>query len=185
MTPPKHLHFRGIELKASEADCGNRALQTIHVKRVEPCGGDMREADLGNTDVIAILDVLHYIRLAEQDWMLDRIRVALDTDGLFVTRVGNVGSGLRFALSQIVDFCVSFVRRHHFGRMWCRPLSGWVSALEARGFVAQAIPMSTGTPFANVDASFSCGAQSVQQVELKAIVYAYLLCKPSYSPHTL
>jgi hypothetical protein len=34
--------------------------------------------------------------------------------------------------------------------MWCRPLADWVHALERRGYVVQALPMSAGTPFANV-----------------------------------
>ncbi len=148
--PPKHLHFRGVEFMAREADCGNRALQPIYGQRVRLSGGDMRVADLSNTDVIAILDVLHYIPIAEQDQMLDRIRAALDQGGLFVTRVGDAGSGLRFALSQVVDLGISFAQGHRLGRMWCRPLADWISALEARGFAVQAIPMSAGTPFANV-----------------------------------
>ena len=150
MAPPKGLHFRGVELMAREADCGNRALQPIHGKRVQLSGGDMREADMRNTDVIAILDVLHYISRTEQDRMLDRIRAALDMGGLFVTRVGDASGRLRFALSQIVDFGISFAHGHRSGRLWCRPLADWVSALEARGFAVQAIPMSAGTPFANV-----------------------------------
>lgn len=147
---PKHLHFRGIELMAREADCGNRALEPIHGNRVKLGGGDMRKADMSNADAIAILDVLHYIPHAEQDRMLDQIRAALDTGGLFVTRVGDASAGLRFVTSKIVDRCISFAQGHRLGRMWCRPLNEWISALESRGFDVQAIPMSTGTPFANV-----------------------------------
>lgn len=148
--PPKNLHFRGVELMAREAECGNQALQPIYGKRVQLIGGDMREADMHDTDVIAILDVLHYIPYAEQDLLLDRIRAALDAGGLFVTRVGDAGNGLRFAISQIVDFGISFAQGHRLMRMWCRPLAAWIEALESRGFVVQAIPMSAGTPFSNV-----------------------------------
>jgi SAM-dependent methyltransferase len=148
--PPKNLHFRGVELMTREAECGNLALQPIFGKRVQLIGGDMREADMHDTDVIAILDVLHYIPYAEQNLMLDRLRAALDTGGIFVTRVGDAGSGLRFAISQIVDFGISFAQGHRLMRMWCRPLADWVDALESRGFVVQAIPMSVGTPFSNV-----------------------------------
>lgn len=148
--PPKGLHFRGVELMAREADCGNQALQPRHGKRVQLRGGDMRETDMNDADVIAILDVLHYIPYQEQDSMLDHIRKALGNNGLFITRVGNAGSGLRFMTSQIVDFCISFAQGHRMARMWCRPLDEWISALESRGFEVQAIPMSDKTPFANV-----------------------------------
>lgn len=148
--PPKGLCFRGVELMVREVDCGNHALQPIYGRRVQLSGGDMRTTDLGEADVIAILDVLHYIPYAEQDRLLDQIRAALGTGGLFVTRVGDACGGLRFWLSQIVDHCLAFAQGHRLDRLWCRPVAGWISALEARGFAVQALPMSSGTPFANV-----------------------------------
>lgn len=148
--PSKGLRFRGVELMEREAICGNQALQPLHGDRVQLSGGDMCEASLDDTDAIAILDVLHYVPYDVQDQMLDRIRAALDSGGLFVTRVGNAGGGLRFAISQWVDACMSFAQGHRLPRMWCRPLEQWVTALEARGFQVEAVPMSEGTPFANV-----------------------------------
>lgn len=147
--PPRGLHFRGIELIEREAVCGNLALQPIHGERVQLSGGDMRNADFSNADIIAILDVLHYIPYDEQNRILDKIRASLDSGGLFVTRVGNAGSGLRFMFSQAVDACMSFAQGHRLSRMWCRPLAAWIVELESRGFVVDAIPMSSGTPFAN------------------------------------
>lgn len=148
--PPLGLSFRGVELMAREAECGNRALQPLHGQRVQLSGGDMRSFEADGVDVVAILDVLHYIPLEEQDLMLDRIRAALGQGGLFVTRVGNAAGGTRFKLSQIVDHCISFAQGHRLGRMWCRSLDDWLVALHSRGFVVQATPMSAGTPFANV-----------------------------------
>ena len=148
--PPAGLSFRGVELMAREAQCGNDALQPLYGQRVQLTGGDMRVADMSDLDVVAILDVLHYLPHAQQDQMLDRIRDALGSGGVFVTRVGNAGSGWRFKVSQWVDRCISFVQGHRLERMWCRPVSEWTSALEGRGFVVQALPMSAGTPFANV-----------------------------------
>lgn len=147
---PRGLRFAGVELIAREAECGNRALQPLHGDRVQLTGGDMRSANLDNADVITVLDVLHYIPYDEQNRMLDRIRAALGRGGLFVTRIGDANSGVRFALSQMVDRCVSFAQGHRLGRMWCRPLGEWIKALETRGFAVQTHPMSSGTPFANV-----------------------------------
>lgn len=39
--------------------------------------GIVRDVALGNPDVIAMLDVLHYIDIPAQDALLDRIRAAL------------------------------------------------------------------------------------------------------------
>lgn len=148
--PPSGLRFRGVELMEREAICGNRALQPLHGERVRLSGGDMLEADLADTDVIAILDVLHYVPYAEQERMLDRIRSALGTGGLFVTRIGDVDGGLRFKYSQLVDACMAFAQGHRLSRMWCRPLREWTAALETRGFKVETVPMSNGTLFANV-----------------------------------
>lgn len=149
-TPPSGLRFHGVELMAREADCGNQALQPLYGDRVQLSGGDMRQTELGHVDVVTILDVLHYIPYAEQDALLDRVRAALGSNGLFVTRIGNADGGLRFAFSQLVDRSISFVQGHRLKTMCCRPLRQWIGTLEARGFAVEAIPMSTGTPFANV-----------------------------------
>jgi hypothetical protein len=110
----------------------------------------MRSTDLRNANAIAVLDVLHYVAHAEQEHLLNQIRAALGDGGLIVTRVGDAGSGLRFVQSQIVDFCIGLAREHRLERLWCLPLASWISALESRGFVVQAVPMSAGTVFANV-----------------------------------
>jgi SAM-dependent methyltransferase len=148
--PPKGLQFRGIELMEREANCGNQALQPFYGKRVQLYGGDMRNADMSNADVIAILDVLHYIPIDEQERMLDQIRATLKPGGIFVTRVGNAGNSLCFRISQLTDRCISFVQGHRLPGMWCRPADEWIRALENRGFSVQATPKSEGTPFANV-----------------------------------
>lgn len=148
--PPRGLKFRGVELMAREALCGNKALQPLYGSRVQLTGGDMRTADLSGVDVIAALDVLHYISTADQDRLLDRIRSALRPGGIFVTRVGDAQAGLPFRISQLVDRCISFVQGHRLRRMWCRSAAEWTLALQRRGFTVQACPMSAGTPFANV-----------------------------------
>ena len=148
--PPLELRFRGVELIAREVECGNRALRPRYGERVRLCVGDMRTADLGEADVVALLDVLHYIAYAEQERLLDRVRAALGPGGLLLTRVGDAGSRWRSALSQIVDVCVALAQGHRCASVWCRPLTAWITALEARGFVVQALPMSAGTPLANV-----------------------------------
>lgn len=147
---PKGLQFRGIELATHEAQRSHAALQAVHGERVALMGGDMRTADMAEVDVVAILDALHYIPHTEQDQLLDRIRAALGTGGLFVTRVGDASGGWRFRFGQAVDRCITSLRNCHMASTWCRPLSEWRGALEARGFTVQALPMSSGTLFANV-----------------------------------
>lgn len=148
--PPRGLRFRGLEQVGSDVACGNRALQSVHGPRVRLQVGDICCAELGDADAIALLDVLHYIPHAEQERLLDRVRATLGGGGVFVTRVGDAGGGLRFALSQLVDRGIAAARGYRIPRLWCRSRDAWVQALESRGFVVQACPMSSGTPFANV-----------------------------------
>ncbi|MDQ5878848.1 MAG: SAM-dependent methyltransferase [Pseudomonadota bacterium] len=148
--PPKALRFRGVELVAREAHCGNAALQPLYGDRVALSGGDMRSAGMEAIDAVAILDVLHYIPHAEQDQLLDRIRAALGPGGLFLTRVGDASGGWRFRISQWVDRRMAQLQGHRYAPTWCRPLAEWRRTLERRGFTVEALPMSSGTPFANV-----------------------------------
>jgi len=148
-TPPQALQFRGVELIAREVRCGNFALQAAHGNRVALAVGDMRDADMSAVDAVTILDALHYIPHAEQDQLLDRIRAALDSGGVFVTRVGDASEGWRFRFSQKVDACMAALQGHRAPPTWCRSLTEWQHALEARGFSVQVLPMSQGTWFAN------------------------------------
>jgi SAM-dependent methyltransferase len=148
--PPTGLRYRGVDLMKRDTECGNRALRPLYGDRVRLIGGDMRDAELEDADVVALLDVLHYIPHAEQDRLLDRIRGALGPQGILIARVGNADGGARFAFSQWLDRGISFARGHRMQRVWCRPLQGWLVALEQRGFAVEAIPMSAGTPFDNV-----------------------------------
>jgi SAM-dependent methyltransferase len=148
--PPRQLRFRGVELNAREAECGNRALQPIYGDRLALAAGDLRDAKLQPAEVIVMLDVLHYISYEEQDSLLDRIRTVLGRGGLFVTRVGNASGSLRFRFTQITDRCAALAQGRRLSPTWCRPLAAWIAALESRGFSVQAQPMSVGTLFANV-----------------------------------
>ena len=148
--PPTGLNFRGIDLMEREILCGNRALQPLYGERVQLQSGDMRDANLDSARIIAMLDVLHYIPRADQDALLDKARAALGSGGLLVARVGNANGGLRFTVSLWVDRLIMSLRTHRPSRLYCRPLDEWERALTARGFKVRAIPMSGGTPFANV-----------------------------------
>jgi SAM-dependent methyltransferase len=138
--------YRGIELMARDVERARRALGA-------GCGvaqGDIRTAEYGAADAAVILDVLHYMPIADQDAVLARVRRALAPGGLLLLRVGDADAGLPFLLSNWVDWTVACVRGHGATRFHCRSVAQWRSALEALGFTVRAEPMSRGTPFANV-----------------------------------
>jgi hypothetical protein len=98
----------------------------------------------------AILDVLHYISVPEQNDLLARVRAALPASGSLLLRVGDAAARPGFLISQWVDALVTWIRGHRVLPQFGRPLSEWTAQLESLGFELRSQPMSQGTLFANV-----------------------------------
>ncbi len=143
---PSPQSIRGIELMDSDVERARRALGA-------GCGvtqGDIRDAAFGEADAVVILDVLHYMDHEAQRRVLTRVRAALPPAGLLLLRIGDAGAGLPFRYSQWVDRTVMLLRGHSWVRTHCRAVSAWKALLEEHAFTVEALPMSEGTPFANV-----------------------------------
>ena len=115
------------------------------------------EAALPPCDVVVILDVLHYVDHAAQADVLRRVRAALagpahaaTQPGRLLLRVGDADSRRGFVISQWVDRAVTALRGHRLPPTGGRPLAGWIELLQGLGFAVRSVPMSRGTPFANV-----------------------------------
>jgi SAM-dependent methyltransferase len=144
--PPAFETMHGIDLAARDIErareaCG-AAATFVH--------GDIRDADLGKACTVVILDVLHYIDYAAQDGVLARVRAALARGGVLLLRVGDRSRTARFFFTDLVDRIVMRLRGHRLERVYCRAASEWRDRLAALGFRVEALPMSAGTPFANV-----------------------------------
>lgn len=144
--PPDPSDFRGIELMPRYVERARTALGSL--ARIE-CA-DIRTVEFGKADVVFILDVLHYMNPTEQEQVLQRVRSSIGDAGRLLLRVGDAAGGWRFAMSRWVDAAVLFVRGPRSARLYCRSLQSWHDLLAICGFNAQPIPMSKGTPFANV-----------------------------------
>jgi SAM-dependent methyltransferase len=144
--PPATTLLRGIELMPKDVERARAA----HGDAAEFVAGDMCAVPFGEVDAVVILDVLHYVPIAAQDQVLERIREALPPGGTLLLRVGDADAGLPFRVSNWVDHLVTFARGHRLSQLHCRPLAAWLARLEALGFSVDARPMSAGTPFANV-----------------------------------
>ncbi len=143
---PAAVSTLGIELKARDVARARRALGADS-KVVQ---GDIRTAAFGTPDAVVILDVLHYMPQPMQFEVLQRVRQALPDDGLLLLRVGDARAGLRFRYSQWTDRMAMLARGHGWMRLHCRGLDEWKKLLEQCGFKSATLPMSQGTPFANV-----------------------------------
>ncbi len=144
--PPAPLQLLGVELNPREVARARLALG----ERARIVEGDIRHVDYGSVDAIVILDVLHFTDHASQQAVLERARAALAPRGVLLLRVGDAEGGAGFALSKLVDGLVALVRRHHLPPLSCRPVREWRALLSRLGFLTEALPMSQGTPFANV-----------------------------------
>jgi hypothetical protein len=86
--------------------------------------------------------------------VLQRVRDALrrgsNANARLLLRIGDASSKRGFAISQWVDRTVTRIRGHKVSPTWGRPLADWVAVLQQLEFRVQSIPMSEGTPFANV-----------------------------------
>ncbi len=118
--------------------------------RAEFVAGDMREVAFGIADGVVMLDVLHYLEYADQCVILQRTHEALRGNGILLLRVANAARGVRFALGKSVDQMVLLVSGRGPKAPYCRSLAEWRDLLSSAGFESETVPMSSGTPFANV-----------------------------------
>jgi len=145
-TAPTGARVTGIELMARDVD---RAREALGATADFVCA-DMRTAHFPESDTVVILDVLHYVDIAEQDAVLARVRGALGSGGRLVLRVGDAAARRGFTSSQWVDRIVTFVRGHRVRPQFGRPLGAWQARLGELGFSVATRPMHAGTPFANI-----------------------------------
>lgn len=153
VAPPRIARYTGIDLMPRDAGLG-RAVASHFAGAAGAAASfvaaDMRDAEYPHADVVVILDVLHYVPYEAQEAILGRVRAALAPRGTLVLRVGDEAPTLRFRYTVLVDRVVMALRGHRLSRLWCRPAARWRELLERLGFEVEAVPMSAGTPFANV-----------------------------------
>ena len=150
---PAPADYTGIELMPKDVARAEASVGHLKPKPRLVCA-DMCSAALPDCDLVVILDVLHYVDLAAQEGVLTRVRDALRRGGnpkaRLLLRVGDASSTRGFAISQWVDRTVTRIRGHKVSPTWGRPLTEWIAVLQRLGFRVQSMPMSEGTPFANV-----------------------------------
>jgi len=146
---PLRTRYTGIDLMPRDIARAQQALVAVSPQPRLICS-DMSSQPFEPCDVAVLLDVLHYVDIATQDRVLARIRAALEPSGHLVLRVGDASQRWRFAASQWVDRAVTLLYNRRAPLTWGRTLEQWHAALRSLGFTVRALPMSRGTPFANV-----------------------------------
>ena len=143
---PIDVRVSGIEVLERDVERARHALGD----GIDIVCPDMRTTSFGAVDAVVILDVLHYVGLADQDAVLARVRAALPIGGRLVLRIGDAAARRRFIASEWVDRFVKLARGQGFGRQTGRTLGAWQTRLAELGFAVTSEPMHRGTPFANI-----------------------------------
>ena len=144
---PRLDRYLGIELMSRDVQRAERALAGD--ERIRFVCADMCQAAFPPSDLVVILDVLHYVDHAAQAAVLERVRQALMPRGRLLLRVGDLAQSRGYAVSQWVDRLVTRVRGHRVAPTFGRSVAQWRALLEQLGFEVQTQAMSQGTPFAN------------------------------------
>jgi uncharacterized protein (DUF2062 family) len=112
--------------------------------------GDARTADIPGARCVVMLDLLHYFPAAEQDALLARAVAALEPGGRLLVREADAAAGLRFRLTAFFERLAlgSGVTRGE-GLVF-RPAAEIAGVLRRLGAAVRVLPVSEGTPLANV-----------------------------------
>ena len=143
---PGDWRYQGIDSSRRDIERARAALPA----RCEMVEADVRAAQLPVSDVVFVIDVLHYIEPDAQADLLRRVREALAPGGVLVMRVADASPSLRFRYTEAVDVIVTRLRGQAVKRLHSVPLGERRRQLEGHGFRVEERPMSEGTPFANV-----------------------------------
>jgi uncharacterized protein (DUF2062 family)/SAM-dependent methyltransferase len=144
--PPPSLHLHGIEGRTKIARAASLALgerATIEV-------GDLREVILPPATAVFLLDVLHYMNAEEQEELLDRVTAVIPEGGLLILREADIAAGAAFTRTRAAERLCALARGHWRQHFHFRSAAEWQRLLTERGFAAISIPLSEGTPYANV-----------------------------------
>ncbi len=140
------MAYQGIDVHAPDIERATHAVDGI----ARFVCGDIRHEPFDRADVVILLDVLHYLDYGAQEDVLRRVRAALTDGGVLLLRVADASPTLRYRYTIAIDRIMTTLRGRPIDRLHRRPRAAWVAALEKLGFDVTAVPMSAGTPFANV-----------------------------------
>jgi uncharacterized protein (DUF2062 family)/trans-aconitate methyltransferase len=157
--PGPGVRFHGIEGREKAARAARQALweeATIAIADLRA----LAPGELPEAAAIFLLDVLHYLTLDEQEALLDHAVAALAPGGVLVLREADAAAGGSFGWTRAGERLAALARGHFRERHCFRSAAEWTERLAARGLAVTAVPMSRGTPFANVllEARWQTGA---------------------------
>ena len=144
--PARGLDLHGIELRESEVAIARKALgSTASITSL-----DLSDGEIPRANVITLFDVLHYLDADAQVNLIKRIANAISPGGLLLVRDADAAAGFSYRVTHFAERLAAICRGHFNQRFHFRSRAEWNALLSESGFAIETLPMSEGTPFANM-----------------------------------
>lgn len=112
--------------------------------------GDARDAELPRSDTVLLIDVLHYLTIAEQDDLLLRAARAVRAGGRIIVREADSELGWRSGITLLEELLFTALRFNRGARVRFRDVREIVARLEAEGFACEVRPAWGRMPLSNM-----------------------------------
>ncbi len=138
--------LHGIELRESEVAIARKALEASAVV----VSMDLSQGEIPRADVVVLFDVLHYLDAEAQIDLIKRIARAISPSGLLLVRDADAAAGFSYRATYLAERIAAVCRGHFRQHFHFRSRAEWNRMFVDQGFAIETMPMSEGTPFANV-----------------------------------
>lgn len=138
-------HVIGIDSDARKIDVAQSAAPDAEFR-----AGDVAHGELCSADTILLIDVLHYLPLAEQDDLLRTAARALRARGRLLVRELDADPSARSAVTRSFEWCARKIGLNRGRATHYRPALELTAVLEDAGLRCSIQGASERTPFANV-----------------------------------
>jgi SAM-dependent methyltransferase len=144
--PPVFEHLTGVEVRGRVA----RIARAVLREDATVLDIDVADAPLEPFGAVLAFDVLHMMSAVDQERLIVRLAAVLEPGGRMLVRDVDASQGWRFRLVHVGNWLKAVVTGHWRQRFCFRSVDDWTRLFASQGLHVQVVPMSRGTPFANV-----------------------------------